>query len=861
MDVVSAPALRASSILWQGTTRVLTVVCKVTFALAPGESTLAADPESIHEHDTHEGDDPAKSIVAPSDLVPFKGRADVILVGNAYAPRGEPVRSLVVRMIIGELDKAIEVQHDRAWSHEGALHEGARFTSMPLAYERAAGGPETSNPVGVRADARPNTYGMVALPNLQPPGLQVSSRADAIAPVGFGPIAPAWPTRREKLGRHAATWNARTWHQAPLPRDIEPAYFNSAPRDQQIDELRIDERIILENLHRDVPRLVTRLPGVRPRAFVDLGNRGAAPEVALLCETLWIDTARSICTLTFRGHLENPPASGRVLVGLEHPGQRLTFADVEQQIRVEPERPRPERKIEESVASVASVAPPSTWNRAQTVTFVGSERSLGKPGAAVLPFGGSGAPKGRSAAADLLGEQSARGSEPPISTANETLEQRMRGVGQSSPSWLGAPPAAAPPSFAATPFAATPFGAPAAPPTPFVAPAPIAATPFAPPPVPPAPFVPAPSPSAPFVPQAPPSSGSFAVPPPAAAPAMVAPSRVQSESSPPPSSTPWSSGPESRAGVPAPMTVGQAAAQAASPVVIAASSAASAIAPPTPTPAPSESRQIWTGRALQLVWFDPESLPRVHRKEEWKPILRAVEERAPDTELDDPTIAKNPADVEDRRDMFEILSRGDALDEAALNRALERAVRDDGKFVPPLALVDGEVRFFFDELETLRATLTIAAVFSPGDEPLKAAIADAREFLRTPDMRSPPSVTEGYTTRIQEALKRAKRAPTPTYLDEQTERVLVEARHYQRRTVYGAPHLRAQIQMIGTSARAWPLYVPEPAATRLPMFARFTTRVLAEVGFQESQYEAHPSALRVLALARVTTLAGKTSAA
>ena len=42
MDVVSAPPLRASSILWQGTTRVLTVVCKVTFALTPGETGAAA---------------------------------------------------------------------------------------------------------------------------------------------------------------------------------------------------------------------------------------------------------------------------------------------------------------------------------------------------------------------------------------------------------------------------------------------------------------------------------------------------------------------------------------------------------------------------------------------------------------------------------------------------------------------------------------------------------------------------------------------------------------------------------------------------------------------------------------------------
>ncbi len=837
MDVVSAQPLRASSILWQGTTRVLTVVCKVTFALAPGESTLATDPESIHEHDTHEGDDPAKSVVAPSDLVPFKGRADVILVGSAFAPRGEPVRSLVARMIVGDLDKAIDVHQDRAWSHEGALHEGARFTSMPLGYERAAGGPESSNPVGVRADARPNTYGMVALPNLQPPGLQISSRTDAIAVVGFGPIAPTWPSRREKLGRHAATWSPRSWNQAPLPRDIEPAYFNSAPRDQQIDELRIDERIILENLHPDVPRLVTRLPGMRPRAFVDLGNRSPQQEIALLCETLWIDTARSICTLTFRGHFENPPPSGRVVIGLEHPGQRLTFADVEQQLRAEPERPRSSPKIEEPAA------PARSWNRAQTVTFIGGERSLSPTGGAVLPFGSSGEPKARSAAAELLGDKAARSSEPPISTSNETPEQRMRALGQSPPSWLGgAPPAAAPPSFAATPF-----GAPAAPATPFVAPASVAATPFTTPPAPP--------PSAPFVPP-PPSSSPFAVPPPAAVPAMVAPARVQADMFPPPSSTPWS-GPESRAGVAAPMTVGQAAAQSAIPVAIVAPAAAVIAA--TPTPAASDPKQVWAGRALQLVWFDPDSLPRVHRKEEFKPIVRALEERAPDNDLDDPTIARNPADAEDRRDIFEVLSRGNALDEPALNRALERAVRDDGKFIPPLALVDGEVRLFFDELETLRATLTIAAVFSPGDEPLKTAIADARDFLRFPDLRSSPSVTEGYTTRVQEAMKRAKRAVTPTYLDEQAERVLVEARSYQRRAVYGAPHLRAQIQ-IGNAARPWPLYISESAATRLPMFARFTARVLVEVGFQENQYEQHPSALRVLALGRVSPAPGKTPA-
>ena len=326
------------------------------------------------------------------------------------------------------------------------------------------------------------------------------------------------------------------------------------------------------------------------------------------------------------------------------------------------------------------------------------------------------------------------------------------------------------------------------------------------------------------------------------------PGRVSSDSAAP--STPWA-GVDARPGAAVPMTVGQAAALTASPNTPAAppsSDTAKATATTTTT-----ARQVWAGKALQLVWFDPESVPRIHRKEELQPILRELENRPPDTELDDPSLARDPVAVEDRRDVFEVLARGASLDEPRLNQALEAAVRDDGKFTPPLAIVDGEVRFLFDELETLRATLTIAAVFAPCDEPLRAAIADAREFLRTPDLRSPPIVTEGYTTRVQEALKRAKRGVPPGYLEEQTERVLVEARHYQRRNVYGSTHLRALMQ-IGNAPRLWPVYVPESAAGKLPMFARFSARILAEIGFQESQYEAHPTALRALAIARLSAV-------
>jgi hypothetical protein len=230
MDVISSGPVRAASILWQPAHGgfMLTIVCKSTYVLLPGESQLADEQEYINEDDNHWNDDPARSLYSPSDLVPFKVRADVMLVGHAFAPRGEPVRSLTARLIVGDVDKAIEIFGERVWTQDRKLRETARFTKMPLRYERAAGGPDTSNPVGVRADGR-DMYGSTPIPNLQPTGLHLSSPEETFEPINFGPIAPGWRARRDKLGRHAATWSDTSWNTRPLPEDMDPGYFNVAP--------------------------------------------------------------------------------------------------------------------------------------------------------------------------------------------------------------------------------------------------------------------------------------------------------------------------------------------------------------------------------------------------------------------------------------------------------------------------------------------------------------------------------------------------------------------------------------------------------------------------------------------------------
>jgi hypothetical protein len=320
VDIVSFSPLRVASIVWQPRPGawMLTAVCKATYQLLPMESRLVEDQDELTPADGHWNDDETRSLRAPSDLAPFKARADIVLVGHAHAPQQQPVASLTARLIVGEIDKSIEVFCDRAWTQEGQLREGARFTRMLLCYERAAGGPDSWNPVGLRADARPDRYGMVAIPNLQPPGIHVSSPGDRFDPVGFGPIAPTWPGRTWRLPRHATDFSHRSWQDAPLPEGMDGSYFNVAPADQQVDVLRSNERIILENLHPEHPRLSTSLPGgvSYPRAIVERG--GSADVLPLRCDTLVIDADRGRCTLTWRGQvpLEHPNQPGRVSISM-----------------------------------------------------------------------------------------------------------------------------------------------------------------------------------------------------------------------------------------------------------------------------------------------------------------------------------------------------------------------------------------------------------------------------------------------------------------------------------------------------------------------------------------------------------------
>ncbi|HRI71116.1 MAG TPA: DUF2169 domain-containing protein, partial [Polyangium sp.] len=309
--------------------RFVLVICKGTFQLTPSTATFGAAPEPIHEIDQRWDDKPDRSVFAPSDIVPFKRDADVVLVGHAFAPGGQPARSIMTRLCVGDVDKCVEVFGDRLYTPHGELRDGPKISRARLRYERAVGGPGTTNPVGMRHDKK-DLFGSIAMASLQPPGLHVTRPDELSEPVGYGPIAPDWPTRTSRLGHWAATFSPTHWFDDALPDDIDPSFFNVAPPDQRLREIRPDERIVLEGLMADQPRFVTQLPSLLPQAVVERVN-GKRDPLRLRADTLWIDTNRRLCTVTWRASLAltQPADTGRIVVTLGAPETSRVFARID----------------------------------------------------------------------------------------------------------------------------------------------------------------------------------------------------------------------------------------------------------------------------------------------------------------------------------------------------------------------------------------------------------------------------------------------------------------------------------------------------------------------------------------------------
>ena len=286
----------------------------------------------------------------------------------------------------------------------------------------------------------------------------------------------------------------------------------------------------------------------------------------------------------------------------------------------------------------------------------------------------------------------------------------------------------------------------------------------------------------------------------------------------------------------------------AAPVVTIAAKASQPPIAPTQT---GLSNRIGAQELLQLIWFDPRAVPRMRRQQDWRRILDQLEEQPQDSIVDDITLDNDAVGVENYTDTFELLSHAAAEQLRELSSIVDRGRTKDGKFVAPLALFAGQLHFPFSHLENLKATISTARPFASSDEALSHAIEDANAVVATPDLIAAPEVVLSHTKRITDAFRRVDRLVPKNYIKKQNQRALLEGRHYQRRKVFGAEHIQAQLRPSRERRNAVPTYLPAALAEQLPMYEQFQVRLIATVEPAASQYEEHTVALKVAALGRV----------
>jgi hypothetical protein len=801
MEVVPLSPVHVASLRWRRDARswVLTLVAKMTFALQPGEMRPSPQQERLHERDQYAEEDPSRSLVSASDMAPFKPRADVLLVGHAFAPQGGRVRSLVARLVCGSVDKAIAVYGDRT----GTRGEPAAFSRMALIYERAPGGPGTANPVGVPEGRLPNLEAM---------------RPDEAAheggtPVGFGPIAPGWPVRQARLRQHA-TFSP----DEPLDDGLDPEFFNVAPPDQRLAALRNDELLALDNLHAEHARLVTRLPGLVPLAYVERGH--GAQEIDLRIDTLVIDTDRARVAVTWRGQLAlaHRDEQGRVLVAVVDGRQKLTYEDVKRldhalggdRAAPQPPPPRPSAPLPRLGGDDDDDEP----NRSTVAMHVPPEiEALRAARVASMQAAPASDPARRPASIPPPPPVPGRRAPPPARRASVVDAPRHSFVDKEKTSTeLFITPEHRAAVDAMPAWLAQSGGAPARPPAPPAVPA---AVPHAPAPPAPAPIVIQP-----------------AIAPPAPVPAV---SLSQATPALGEARSPWAAGAPAGSVVPmiAPVPIPTAAVRAPEPEHQS-----------QPLPRPSLAR-AHPAEVLDLLWFDPPALPRIRAR--FGSIIDELEFEPLDPHHDLPV--DDPAASRDRHHAFGVLTRAEPTDARGVTRAMQEAVGERGQFTPPLVVLSGDLRFLFDEVETLKVAVGAAKPLAKDDKKLTDLLESYAELLETPLLQGAPGVIDGLLKELQATVQLAKRALPVKFLDAHVERVLLEQRKYQKRKIFGGTCIRALLT-VGREGGGIPAYLPESAADKLPLATEVKVRIVAEANQSQDQYETHAHALRIVVLGR-----------
>ena len=189
-----------------------------------------------------------------------------------------------------------------------APSDPAPFDRMPLVYNRAFGGPDHAvNPVGTGHKSTAAADGTIRLPNLEDPHRPIRTPADAPPPPCFAPVAPGWKQRSRSLGTYDKKWLATRWPY--FPEDFDWQAAQHAPEPQQTDAIAPDAPYEMRGMAPSSATLRGRLPGIKPRCFVERSTNGGEGgggfhELPLKLDTAHFDLDANKLVLVWRALLE-----------------------------------------------------------------------------------------------------------------------------------------------------------------------------------------------------------------------------------------------------------------------------------------------------------------------------------------------------------------------------------------------------------------------------------------------------------------------------------------------------------------------------------------------------------------------------
>lgn len=240
-----------------------------------------------------------------------KNKAEVLLSGRAYAPKGQPVEQMEVGFSVGEnLEKAVTVcgNQDSIFTNEGWQRTRLEpFIDMELSWSNAYGGKEFSdNPAGkgfINPDQLLTSNVTLAMPNLRTHINQFEDIESLYTPTCFGSIDVSAPIRLQRAGTYDQQWLDK--YYPGLPPDHDPSIFNIAQDDQWLDgKFNGGEAFKLYGVSATTPVINGNLPALRTRAFIQRTESPKKLEVIETeADTLWFFPEEDIGVLVYRGLL------------------------------------------------------------------------------------------------------------------------------------------------------------------------------------------------------------------------------------------------------------------------------------------------------------------------------------------------------------------------------------------------------------------------------------------------------------------------------------------------------------------------------------------------------------------------------